>query len=48
MAYVMFVKHHILPSDFVKLSPKEKAAAIAFLQTQISDEKEQRKNMKGG
>jgi len=44
----MFVKHHILPSDFVKLSPKEKAAAIAFLKIQIDDEKRAAERVKGG
>lgn len=46
VAYALFVKHHVLPSDFFKLSAEEKAAAIAFLYKEIKDEKKARAKQK--
>ena len=43
VAYYMFHKKNMLPSQFLKLDRLDKAAIIAFIQEKIRIEKEQEK-----
>ena len=38
-AYSLFVKHNIMPSQFLSLSAEEKALLHVFIQKELKDEK---------